>query len=121
LTDARFIQSLASGVEDIREMNLQMQTFFREWYEADPNVDADAAFVDQSNIEIMTRLNKELTDKLNDSELKDRFRQNVILIRDLMNEIISRVKISQPNITSKIKPEPVLHPRLDPVFETLNV
>ena len=41
LTDARFIQSLAKGVEEIRDMNLKMQDFFREWYKADPNVDAN--------------------------------------------------------------------------------
>ena len=36
LTDAGFIQSLSKGVEEIRDMNLKMQDFFRAWYEADP-------------------------------------------------------------------------------------
>ncbi|MEQ8837305.1 MAG: tryptophan 7-halogenase, partial [Lacipirellulaceae bacterium] len=57
LTDVGFIQSLAKGIEEIREMNLKMQQFFRGWYEADPTVRAESAFVDQSQIELMTRLN----------------------------------------------------------------
>ncbi len=94
LTDVSFIQSLAKGIEEIREMNLKMQEFFRSWYAADPTVNAEAAFVDQSQIEIMTRLNAELKEKLDDAALKTRFEANVNLIRDLMYEITDRVQRS---------------------------
>lgn len=121
LTDAGFIQTLSRGVEEIREMNLKMQDFFRSWYAADPDINAVPAFVDQSNIEIMTRLNRELAEKLDDAALRKRFTENVDLIRDLMNEISSRVRASLPEIETTISAEPNHPKRLEPVFEMLNV
>ena len=121
LTDASFIQSLASGVEEIREMNLQMQQFFRDWFDSDPHVNAAAAFVDQSNIEIMTRLNAELTDSLDNAKLKERFLENVRLIRELMNEITSRVLHSQPQMKTTMPVETGATERLTEVFEMLNI
>ncbi len=121
LTDAGFIQSLSRGVEEIREMNLKMQQFFRNWHEADPHINAIPAFVDQSKIEIMTRLNRELTEKLDDAALRERFHANVDLIRDLMFEITGRVQQSQPQIETSIIPETANEQRLAPVFDMLNV
>ena len=121
LTDASFIQSLASGVEDIRKMNMQMQDFFRAWYKSDPNVNAIPAFVDQSKIEIMTRLNSELVEKLADDALQQRFTNNVALIRELMSEITSRVQISQPDMDFSATCDTAATPRLNSVFEMLNV
>jgi hypothetical protein len=105
LTDASFIQSLHKGVEEIRDMNLKMQTFFRKWYEADSSVNAVPAFVDQSNIEIMTRLNRELTERLDDAALRDRFRENVVLIRELMHEIVGRICIAEPELQAEFGPQ----------------
>jgi len=121
LTDVPFIQTLHRGIEDIRDMNLKMQEFFRSWYEADPNVNAPAAFVDQSNIEIMTRLNRELTEKLPDDQLKARFNDNVELIRDLMYEITQRVRSLQPQIESDIAEQASNENRLCDVFEMLEI
>ena len=121
LTDAGFIQSLSRGVEEIRDMNLKMQDFFRSWYENDPDVNAIPAFVDQSNIEIMTRMNRELTERLDDASLRERFNTNVELIRSLMFEITTRVKSSHPKIETTIGNEPVEEERLAPVFDMLNV
>ncbi len=121
LTDVGFIQSLAKGIEDIRDMNLKMQEFFRQWHQADPTVRAEAAFVDQSEIEIMTRLNAELREKLDDAALKTRFADNVSLIRDLMHEITGRVQRAQPQIESKIPLNGVTESRLENVFEVLHI
>ncbi len=122
LTDVRFIRSLAKGIEEIREMNLKMQQFFRDWYEADPTVNANAAFVDQSQIEIMTRLNAELREKIDDAALQDRFNKNVDLIRDLMFEITQRVKQIQPQVVTDIPQRPPAQTnRLCDVFESLNI
>ena len=121
LTDASFIQTLSRGIEEIRDMNLKMQEFFREWYKSDPNLNAVAAFVDQSKIEIMTRLNAELKDKLDDRQLKERFEANVELIRDLMYEVTSRVQQNQPEIQSQIPSGRANVERLGSVFEMLNV
>ena len=121
LTDVSFIQSLSKGVGEIRDMNLKMQEFFRSWHEADPHVNAPAAFVDQSNIEIMTRLNRELKEKLPDDELKDRFKNNVDLIRNLMYEITRRVRALQPQIESDIPEESASENHLCEVFEMLEL
>ena len=121
LTDVSFIQSQAKGVEEIRDMNLKMQEFFRSWFEADPAVNAEAAFVDQSQIEIMTRLNAELKEKLDDVGLKNRFQDNVSLIRDLMHEIVERVSRQQPQIETDIPTCAAHNNYLDNVFEVLNI
>ncbi len=121
LTDVSFIQSQAKGVEEIRDMNLKMQEFFRNWYKADPTVNAEAAFVDQSQIEIMTRLNAELKEKLDDAALKIRFQNNVDLIRDLMFEISDRVKRTQPQIETDIPIQTATENHLENVFEVLNI
>ena len=121
LTDAQFIQTMSKGVEEIRDMNLKMQDFFRAWYKADPNVDAIPAFVDQSNIEIMTRLNRELVEPMDDADLRKRFKTNVDLLRGLMHEITQRIKVAQPDIEFELEAESVDEERLGSVFEMLEV
>lgn len=121
LTEVSFIQSLSSGIEQIRDMNAKMQDFFRKWYEADPHVNAIPAFVDQSQIEIMTRLNAELKERLDDDALKQRFQHNVVSIRDLMLEITHRVQQSQPSIQTDIPKQSASVEQLSQVFEVLNV
>lgn len=121
LTDVGFIQSQAKGVEEIRDMNLKMQEFFRNWFLVDPHVNAPAAFVNQSDIGIMTRLNAELREKLDDAALKQRFQDNVNLIRDLMYEINERILRTQPNIQSNIPQQSASVNHLDSVFEVLNI
>lgn len=121
LTDVGFIQQLSSGIEDIRDMNLKMQQFFRDWYQMDPEVNADAAFVDQSQIEIMTRLNAELREKIGDPALRKRFATNVELIRDLMFEITERVKQTQPTVKTEIPNQSATTNRLCQVFDALNL
>lgn len=121
LTDIGFIQTLHKGVEEIREMNLRMQQFFRDWFVADPTVNAPAAFVDQSHIEVMTRLNAELCERLDDTQLRQRFEANVEMIRDLMYEISGRVKLTQPEVDTDIPAQPASCHRLDHVFEQLSL
>ena len=121
LTDVGFIHSLAKGIEEIRDMNVKMQQFFRDWYNVDSTVNANATFVDQSEIEVMTRLNAELREKLDDAELRERFNNNVHTIRDLMNEMISRVRHIQPEMTTDIQNGPISVNRLNHVFEELDI
>ncbi len=121
LTDVGFIQQLSKGIEEIRDMNLKMQQFFRDWYAADPTINADAAFVDQSEIGIMTRLNAELREKLDDSELKQRFGGNVDLLRDLMFEITDRVKQNQLAVNTDIPNQAATTNCLSGVFATLKL
>ena len=85
------------------------------------NVDAIPAFVDQSNIEIMTRLNRELTETMDDASLRKRFNTNVDLIRGLMHEITQRVQAAQPDIEFEVDAQPIGEQRLNSVFEMLEV
>lgn len=121
LTDITFIRSLSGGIEDIREMNKNMQDFFRHWHEADPVDSADAGFVDQSEIELMTRLNAELREAVDDATLKQRFDKNVAIIRDLMVEIADRIGKTQPGLDLELPSSTASEHRLDGVFEVLNI
>lgn len=121
LTDISFIRSLSGGIEDIREMNKNMQEFFRNWHEADPVDSADAGFVDQSEIQLMTRLNAELREAVDDATLKQRFEANVQIIRDLMVEITERIQKTQPELKIELPNSHASENRLDGVFEVLNI
>lgn len=121
LTDVGFLQSLSKGIEEIRERNVRMQQFFRDWHEADPTPHADAAFVDQNEIEIMTRLNRELRDAVDEETLKKRFFDNVRLIRELEEEITARVRERHRlNGAASAAAMPANH-RLEKVFEKLHI
>ena len=121
LTDVNFIRKLSKGIEEIREMNMKMQDFFRQWHEMERSDGADAVFVDQSEIDIMTRLNAELRENVDDGKLVERFQDNVDLIRDLMNEIKCRIMRNEPTASSNgALVSPTEH-RLDSVFEVLNI
>lgn len=121
LTDIAFLQSLSRGVEQIRELNLKMQAFFRSWYEADPHVDAEAAFVDQNDVGLMTQLNAELVEQLTDEQLKLRFERNVQLLRELLHEITDRVLRSYPEIDAEAMTGQQGMTHLDTVFDALNL
>jgi len=73
LTDVSFIQSLSKGIEEMRDMNLKMQDFFRAWYEIEKTGHSDPAFVDQNEIDVMTRMNKELIEKMDGPDLPSIF------------------------------------------------
>ena len=121
LTDLGFIQSISKGIEEIREMNIRMQQFFRDWYEADPNVNAAAVFVDQNQVDVMTRLNAELREPLDDVPLRHRFQTNVELIRELMAEITGRIRRGHPQLTTDDLTSVPGTNRLHDVFETLSL
>ena len=120
LTDVGFIQSLSKGIEEMRDMNLKMQEFFRAWYEIEKTGHSDPAFVDQNEIEVMTRMNRELKEKMDGPDLRKRFFGNVDICRNLMGEIIGRVKLYQPEIDVDDVPKSKEN-YLDQTFETLNI
>lgn len=120
LTDVSFIQSLSKGIEEMRDMNLKMQKFFRAWYEIEKTGHSEPAFVDQNEIDVMTRMNKELTEKLDGPDLRKRFFGNVEICKNLMAEMMQRVKLYQPDVEVADVPESTEH-YLDRTFETLNI
>ena len=121
LTDVGFISSISKGIEEMREMNVRMQQFFRDWHQLDTSNDADPVFVNQNEIEVMTRMNAELREKLDDVALKNRFQENVAIVRDLMHEISSRIPRTRPRLQPLENTEPARNPQLCQIFESLGL
>lgn len=127
LTDPPFIQALSKGIEEMRDMNVKMQQFFRDWHEIDNESHVDQAFIDQRQIEILIQLNAELREKLPDRELKARFTRNVDICRDLMIEIMDRIGRDRPQLATTANGNmssngnTLSEHRLDEVFEALNL
>ena len=121
IADVGFIQSLGKGIEEVRSMNVFMQQFFRDWHVAEPHVNATAAFVNQNEIETMTRLNAELNTKLEGAALQQRFENNVQLMRELMHEITDRAKSQVPGIATEVPDRGATSNHLESVFLVLNL
>ena len=121
LSDIGFIQSISGGVAEVRELNQSMQDFFRDWHESDPSPKPEAGFVDQSQIDLMTRMNSELREKLDTTSLRERFEENVQVLRDLKDEICDRVCATHPIEHRDSAPAFDGPTRLDSVFEVLNL
>lgn len=90
LTDPGFFARVGEPIERIRALNVEMQRFFREWDAADSVSDTSSAFIDQNQIEILSQLNGELRDPLDDEALDARFRRNASILAELSGEIMSR-------------------------------
>ncbi len=121
LSDPAFLQGLGPQIKSMRDANQQMQQFFRDWDEHDSNHDVDSVFIDQHEIGLLTQLNAELKDELDDTALKARFMRNESLIRELMAEIIGKVSLTRPGLaTPGSLPSPT-QSRLEGVFELLNI
>ena len=97
LTDPKFFGALGDEIDVLRELNKQMQQFFREWDARDRHREPPFVFVDQSQIAILKQLNSELKDRLSDHDLRDRFTRNVKILQELYAEITARVPDFEPD------------------------
>jgi len=98
LTDPRFFSELTDGIETLRELNQQMQKFFRDWKALEADGPAEAVFVNQNDIALLKQLNGELRDRLDDKALRQRFRRNVHSLQEVAGEITSRVAGARPGL-----------------------
>ena len=122
LTDPRFFSEVGGGIETIRELNKQMQRFFRDWNEVDGGHEGRAVFVDQNEITILKQLNGELKDRMDDDALRTRFIRNVRNLQDLAAEITLRVTSALPVLaTDDRSPRPAQQERLVDVFDALEL
>jgi 2-polyprenyl-6-methoxyphenol hydroxylase-like FAD-dependent oxidoreductase len=121
MTDPMFFLEISSEVKILRDLNRSMQKLLREWEAAEVGSDWESTFVNQHDIKILTQLNAELRDRLDDDALLMRFRRNVGILKDLADEIASRVTQSHPQVDWKEEtPTAAMH-RLDGVFQALNI
>ncbi len=86
--DLAFMQSASTFLQQIYQLNIQMQGFFRNWAEMDlSSMDKSDIFLNYSKITFLQQLNKDLLKEQNDVELHQQLIQNIDLIRELANEI----------------------------------
>ncbi len=122
MTDPLFFSEMGPGIETLRDLNVKMQHFFREWDAVDSKRHAPAVFVDQNEIAILKRLNAELKDRLGDAALRARFKRNVKQLEELASEIVSRISRVQPALASFATTQSAAQPaRLSEVFEVLQI
>ena len=121
LTDPLFFTAVTEDIETVRELNKQMQQFFRDWDEVDSGHDVEDVFVIQNEIDILKQLNGDLRDRLDDDALQMRFRRNVGILRDLAAEIAGRVTRYQPQLSWQNEGVVQGKNRLDGVFAALNL
>lgn len=94
LTDPKFFASMGRSIEKIRELNKRMQQFLRDWDAADAVWEEAPTFINQNEISILSQLNGELRDPLDDEELRTRFHRNVHILEELASEITRRCPFS---------------------------
>ena len=88
LCDLMFMQSAAIILQQIYQLNMQMQGFFRHWAEIDLSTDnMSDIFLNYSNIRFVQQLNKDLHKEQSDDELQRQLKQNITFIKELANEI----------------------------------
>ncbi|SMG65512.1 halogenase [methanotrophic bacterial endosymbiont of Bathymodiolus sp.] len=88
LTDLEFMQSAAIQLQQIYQINIQVQSFFRQWAEVDLSTDEMSdVFINYSHIGFVQQLNKDLHKELTDPELEQQLVQNIAFIKELANEI----------------------------------
>ncbi len=107
LTDLTFMQSAAILLQQIYQLNLQMQTFFRHWAEIDLSAEGKRElFLNYSHIGFLQQLNKDLHKRQSDHELQQQLLTNMSFIRELANEIAIRATGPFPDLK---KHAPSLH------------
>lgn len=90
LVDPKFFASVGESIERIRELNKQMQQYFRQWDAAESDYESDSTFINQNEITILSQLNGELREPLDDAALNERFRRNSGILEELAEEITRR-------------------------------
>ena len=119
MTDPMFFLEASHEVKILRDLNRAMQRLLRDWEAADMS-SAEPTYVDQHDITVLTQLNAELRDRLDDDALQMRFRRNVGILKDLADEIAARVTQSHPQVSWSEEVRAALNPRLEGVFKALN-
>ncbi len=122
MTDPRFFATVNEKVETIRNMNKRMQAMLRQWDASDRDADIEPVFVNQNEISILTQLNGELHERLDDARLEARFARNVQILEDLSAEIITRVQRIAPDVRAGEEPHDTPNvQRLEGVFHSLGM
>ena len=90
LTDLALLGELRPQLERARELNLQVQATLREWDRADPPGRSERRMLDQCSLPWFADLNATLHDTLDDAQLRERLRANVVMLEQLAATIAAR-------------------------------
>jgi len=91
LTDLSFMARHGARLDQLRQLNTQVQTMFRRWAEAEGPMSTEGLFVNQSDLPLLVRLNRELAELAedDDDQLDQRMIRNSEQLRELAGELRS--------------------------------
>ncbi|MBE0468949.1 MAG: tryptophan 7-halogenase [Methyloprofundus sp.] len=110
--DLEFMQITANSLQQIYQINLQMQGFFRQWADIDlSSAKKSDIFINYSKIEFLQQLNKDLVKECDDQRLQQQLAQNIDLIRELAGEIVAEACIGFPELKGYVSGIPASQER----------
>jgi len=87
-TDVAFMQTASLLLQQIYQVNLKMQSLFREWAMLDRSIDqVKNVFINYSEITFLQQLNSDLLKQQTDQEVHQQLVKNIELIQQLSDEI----------------------------------
>lgn len=89
LTDLSFLARHGARLDQLRQLNVQIQAMFREWADVEAPMVTEGLFVNQSDLPLLVRLNRELAEVAGDTDdqLDQRLTRNVRRLRRLAGEL----------------------------------
>lgn len=97
LTDLRLFSDLKAELESVRELNIQMQAFFRRWLEVNPPLNP-ATFLDQGELPWFVELNSRLHEPLDDAQVRERIRGYIHMLRNLAAGMVAQAQADCPGL-----------------------
>jgi flavin-dependent dehydrogenase len=97
LTDMALLGDLQKELADAARLNIDMQAFLRRWFEISPRPNP-AVMLDQQDLPWFVGMNATLHDELDDAEVRERLRGNIVLMRNLAATIVSRAQAACPTL-----------------------
>lgn len=97
--DVAFMQTASLLLQQIYQLNLQMQSLFREWALLDQSSDqVKDVFINYSEIKFLQQLNSDLLKQQTDQEVQQQLVNNIELIQQVSSEIILEAVNSYPEL-----------------------
>jgi hypothetical protein len=104
--DVDFIVSILEQLKRFRELTIVVQVFFRRWAALEKQ-EWQGAFVDVLKVEFLYRLNQDLdlTNRMNDEELRAKVLANITLFEDILIEMFRKAAADHPELLDEDSPE----------------
>ncbi|AKS43356.1 NAD(P)/FAD-dependent oxidoreductase [Wenzhouxiangella marina] len=89
LTDPRLLLRNGGELGELVELHGRMQRMFLDWARSEQDGDRPGVFINQSKMQLLVRLNRELTEVAEDSDqaLDERLQRNAEMLRRLAEEL----------------------------------